>query len=194
MRHYAITPGTLTSSKGDEAERLIARCGELARDGVEFLLVREKQLGPWELASFVLSVMAAVEGSPTKVLVAGGPDVAAAAGADGVHLSARPGELTVEQVREQFAEGLVSRSCHSVQEVVTQTADLILFAPVFGKMVDGVEVVAGVGVGELHEVCDAAGGTPVFALGGVTEENADACIAAGASGVAGIRMFFGAAL
>ncbi len=191
MRRYAITPGRLTSPKGEAAEKLAARIRELARDGIEFLLVREKLLGPWDLASFVLSVMAAVEGSGTKVLVSGRPDVAAAAGADGVHLSTTPGELTVEQVREQFAEGLVSVSCHTVQEVAAQTADLVLFAPIFGKTENGVEVVRGVGVPELQRACEVAGETPVFALGGVTEENAAICLAAGASGIAGIRMFFG---
>jgi thiamine-phosphate pyrophosphorylase len=42
---------------------------------------------------------------------------------------------------------------------------------------------------KLQEACDAADRTPVLALGGVTWPRAELCIEAGASGVAGIRLF-----
>jgi thiamine-phosphate pyrophosphorylase len=67
----------------------------------------------------------------------------------------------------------------------------VLFGPVFGKTLDGVEVVAGVGLEGLREACGVAGEMPVLALGDVTAGNAVSCVDAGASGVAGIRMFFG---
>jgi thiamine-phosphate pyrophosphorylase len=44
-----------------------------------------------------------------------------------------------------------------------------------------------IGLDELRKVCQHR--IPVFALGGVTTENAHLCIEAGASGVAGIRLF-----
>jgi thiamine-phosphate pyrophosphorylase len=68
-------------------------------------------------------------------------------------------------------------------------ADLIVFGPVFEKRVEGEVVVAGVGLGLLAEACEVAGGVPVVALGGVTEENVARCIESGAAGVAGIRLF-----
>jgi thiamine-phosphate pyrophosphorylase len=64
-----------------------------------------------------------------------------------------------------------------------------LFGPVFEKRVEGIVVVAGVGLERLREACAAAGGIPVLALGGVTWESAERCVAAGAAGVAGIRLF-----
>ena len=196
MLRYAITDGRLSFSRDhDPAETLAKRCAELARQGVEFVLVREKKLGAGELAHEVRTVLTAVGavGSGTRVLVAGRLDVAVAVGTDGVHLSGQPGELTVPQVRMLMPEGFVSVSCHSLDEVRRAReggASAVLFGPVFGKRVDGVEVTEGVGLEALRAACEVAGEMPVFALGGVGERNASSCIAAGASGVAAIRMFF----
>jgi thiamine-phosphate pyrophosphorylase len=136
-------------------------------------------------------------GGKTKLLVNGRADVAVAAGADGVHLTSRPGELTAEQVRRVFAaagrgEPVVSASCHTLDEVrgaVAGGVGLVLFGPVFEKRVGGEVVVRGVGMEALRKACEVAGGMPVLALGGVTAENAVACVEAGAAGVAGIRLF-----
>lgn len=197
MYRYAITDGSLSFANGNDAATTLAgRCGELARVGVEYILVREKQLSAGELASVCREVLGAVRrsGSGTKVLVAGRVDVALATGADGVNLSGAAGELTVLQVPEVMPGAFVSVSCHSVTEVESARmggASAVLFGPVFGKTVDGVEVVAGVGLEGLREACKAAGEMPVFALGGVAAANADSCVEAGAGGLAGIRMFFG---
>lgn len=83
---------------------------------------------------------------------------------------------------------LVALSCHTSSDVLraeSEGADFAVFAPVFEKRdVIGVEPK---GCGALRVVCAAE--IPVFALGGVTVENAGACLAAGAAGVAGIRLF-----
>jgi len=85
----------------------------------------------------------------------------------------------------------VSRACHSVEEVrAARDASLIVFAPVFEK-VDSADGREGVGLSVLAQACRSAGEVPVIALGGVTPENAADCIAAGAAGVAGIRLFLG---
>lgn len=202
MLRYAITPEKLRfQSDEDECIALAQRCVELARMQVDFLLIREKTLAAGDLAKLCRRVIEGVRGagSDTQILVAGRPDIAVAVGANGVHLSAAIGELTPLQVHKVFRlarlpQPFVSVSCHSLEEVRRargEGASAVLFAPVFGKRVDGFEVVTAVGLERLHEACAAAGEMPVFALGGVTEENAAACTAAGAAGVAGIRMFFG---
>ncbi len=196
MVRYAITDGNASFANGNgAAEALARRCGELAGEGVEFILVREKQLSAGELAVVCRMVLGAVRGSQgkTKVLVAGRVDVAVAVGADGVNLSGGVGELTVSQVRRVMPGAFVSVSCHSVSDVVRareMEASAVLFGPVFGKTVSGEEVVAAVGLEALREACWVAGEMLVFALGGVSEGNADSCMEVGASGVAGIRMFF----
>jgi thiamine-phosphate pyrophosphorylase len=86
----------------------------------------------------------------------------------------------------------VSISCHTIEEVRRASAsgvDAILFGPVFGKTIGGVEVVEEQGLESLRQACMSAGGTPVYALGGVTEERLAECLVTGAAGVAGIRFF-----
>lgn len=187
---YAITEGRLrNAADGSAFEAVTARCEELARDGVEYVLVREKALDAGALVRVCRAVKAVCGG--TRVLVSGRADVALAAGLDGVHLSAAPGELTPAQVRRVMPEAYVTVACHSLDEIVQARdagSDAVLFGPVFGKTVDGVEVVAGVGLERLREACGL--GADVFALGGVTAGQAEACAAAGAVGVAGIRLFF----
>jgi thiamine-phosphate pyrophosphorylase len=90
---------------------------------------------------------------------------------------------------------VIGVSCHTIDEVkraVADGVDLILFGPVFEKRVKDEAVGEGVGLDVLQEACEAAdgpSGIPVLALGGVSWGNAELCIEAGASGVAGIRMF-----
>jgi thiamine-phosphate pyrophosphorylase len=87
---------------------------------------------------------------------------------------------------------VVSISCHTVEDVRRAAAcgvEAILFGPVFGKTIEGVQVVAGLGFESLRQACEAAVNTPVYALGGVTLERARECLSHGATGVAGIRFF-----
>lgn len=195
MLRYAITSG----NDAGLGEATLAQARRWAAEGVAYVQLREKQLDAGELVRVARAMVEVFrgEGARTKLLVNGRADVAVAAGADGVHLTSRPGELTAEQVRRVFAaagagEPVVSVSCHTLEDVrraVDGGADLVLFGPVFEKRVAGTVVVAGLGMEALREACEVAGRTPVLALGGVTEGNAAGCVEAGAAGVAGIRLF-----
>jgi thiamine-phosphate pyrophosphorylase len=190
MLQYAITSG--------EGWAAVKHAHRWVREGVQFVQLREKQLAAGELVKLATALRAALhEAGKTKLLVNGRADVAVAAAADGVHLTALEGELTPEQVREVFrAAGagrpVISVSCHTLDEVrrsVGEEVDLILFGPVFEKRVEGEMVGEGRGLDALQEACAAAEGTPVLALGGVTWPRSELCIEAGAAGVAGIRLF-----
>ena len=173
-----------------------------AVDGVHIVQLREKQLESgemYQLACAALEELRRVPGPPgrTRLLLNGRADIAAAAGADGVHLTSHPGDLSPAQVRAVFrAAGcphcLVSRSCHTLADVSASCdagADLILFGPVFEKRVRGELVVPGSGLDRLGQACALAGKTPVLALGGITPGTIPACLHAGAAGIAGIRLF-----
>jgi thiamine-phosphate pyrophosphorylase len=201
MLRYAITDRKLFDANEEQRQdALVLAARRWAASGVNFVQIREKDLAAGALADLSRRVMAVVRATAgtTKVLVNSRADVAAAVGADGAHLTSAPGELTVSQVRRVYEEAgmaspVVTVSCHSLEEVrrvaTQQQPEAILFGPVFEKSVDGAVVVQGVGLERLRAACDAAGPVRVFALGGVTERNAVDCTAAGAAGVAAIRMF-----
>jgi thiamine-phosphate pyrophosphorylase len=167
-----------------------------AAEGVDYVQLRDKTLDAGALATLARQVLAEL-GTRTRLLINGRADVALATGADGVHLTSHPDELTPTQVRQLYAQAsrpqpTISVSCHTLTEVTqahTAAADLILFGPVFEKRIARQLIRDGSGLTLLTEACRAAAGTPVLALGGITHQNTDACLAAGAAGIAAIRLF-----
>jgi thiamine-phosphate pyrophosphorylase len=189
MLRYAITGDTFTP--GDAAR--------LAADGVDYIQLRDKRSPAAELLDLARTVLDELAPyAHTRLLINSRADVAMAAALAagvpvGVHLTSRPGELTPSQVRTVFSVPcLTSISCHTLDDVTracTLGADLILFGPVFEKRVANLHITDGSGLDLLHRAVLAANGIPVLALGGVTNENTAACIAAGAAGIAAIRLF-----
>lgn len=216
MLRYAITDRT--RFPGDEAARQAAllRQAHLWSDQTQgpssanpdLVQLREKDLDAGSLAQLARQLLAVFRGSPNppKLLINSRADLAIAIRADGVHLTSAPGSLTPAQIRQLYAAAnlpapVISLSCHSVAEAARTAASpeeerptLILFGPVFGKVVsneDGADtpISPGAGVEVLQQACVAAGPIPVLALGGVTGKNIAACLAAGAAGIAAIRLF-----
>lgn len=194
MLRYAITDRSLFhGSLSAMLERLIALASDL-----DYIQVRERDLAPAQLEQFTLDLMAAcaLPHSP-RILVNHCADVALACRAQGVHLRSSAGELTAAQVREIYSQaGFVapttSISCHTLEEVrraCDSAVDLVLFGPVFKKIVPGQPALPGSGLDLLHQACRIAAPTPVLALGGVTAANLPACMDAGAAGFAAIRHF-----
>jgi thiamine-phosphate pyrophosphorylase len=197
MLRHAITSRTLFP--GDRSRQLAALIEQAARwtsIGIDYIQLREKDLPAATLADLASSILKDLPAT-TKLLINSRPDIAIAVGAHGVHLPAAPGELTPAQVRHLYAAAslpppILTVSCHTLAEVARardNRVDAILFAPVFGKSVEGQTVTPGQGLDQLHAACTTAAPTPVYALGGVTLENATSCLQAGAAGIAGIRLF-----
>jgi thiamine-phosphate pyrophosphorylase len=165
---------------GDVTERLSGRDSK-------WIQIREKDLSARELLDLVRRAVALA--GAHKIIINGRMDIALAAGAAGVHLPA--GSITVDRWRAIAPPGfLIGVSCHTIDEVreaEATGADYALFGPVFAplsKMSD----LGPRGIDRLHEAARAVR-IPVLALGGITKENAQKCLDAGAAGVAGISMF-----
>ncbi|MDR3745965.1 MAG: thiamine phosphate synthase [Acidobacteriaceae bacterium] len=216
MLRYAITDRA--RFPGNEESRqaaLLAQAAHLADAGVEFIQLREKDLSAGELADLARRLMEVLHAqnansahrSAPKLLINSRADVAVAAQADGVHLTSSLDALTPAQIRALYAsaglpEPVVSVSCHSLADVArarANAASCILFGPVFEKVVaeeratEGFvgdkKISDGSGLDLLAAAVRAAAPIPVFALGGISHENAPACLAAGAAGIAAIRLF-----
>ena len=183
-----------------DRDNATTEAGRWAKDGIDYIQLREKKMNAGELtvlARRVLEEVAAVPGAKTRLLLNGRADVAIAAGAAGVHLTSHPDELTPVQVRSVFTgstgrEPVISVSCHTLDEVQRAhdaRVDLILFGPVLEKRIARQLIRDGSGLEALTDACRAAAGTPVLALGGITLENTPACLDAGAAGIAAIRLF-----
>lgn len=156
--------------------------------GVGFVQVREKDLSGVRLAALVGDLAAQPEKRESQLLVNERLDVALSSGADGVHLPSD--SMPVSDARRLAGSGTwVGISCHGASEVEQAESDgasYVLLSPVFET--PSKPGVPPLGLDRLQAVCHSVL-MPVIALGGVTRSNAEACIRAGAAGVAGIRLF-----
>jgi thiamine-phosphate pyrophosphorylase len=200
MLRYAITSRALYP--GDELQQQTALLRQASRwiaDDIDIIQLREKDLSATNIAALAREILLAIAmtTSPTKLLINSRPDIAIATVAHGVHLTAAPDELTPAQVRSLYAVAnrpapIITISCHTLEEVHrarANQADAILFAPVFEKIIAGEISTPGQGLDRLRAASTTASPIPVYALGGVTLENARSCLDAGAAGIAGIRLF-----
>ena len=200
MLRYAITSRALYP--GDEPQQQAALLHQASRwvaDGIDLIQLREKDLPAANIAALAREILNTIrtKGSPAKLLINSRPDIALATGAHGIHLTSDPDELTLTQVRSLYASAnrpapVITISCHTLEDIHRARinhADAILFAPVFEKVIAGKIITPGQGIDQLRAACRAAAPIPVYALGGVTLENAPSCLAAGAAGIAGIRLF-----
>ena len=159
----------------------------LAGARVPAVQIREKDLPDRAVFELVVEARRQLPSS-TRLLVNGRADIALASGADGVHLPVS--SLPAAALRRRFGSRLLlGCSTHSLGEVraaLRSGADYATFGPVFHTP-SKAELGSPVGLSALREASQL--GLPLLALGGVTQEAFSDLAAAGARGVAGIRLF-----
>src|SRR6267143_5993683 len=190
---YLITRGATTEAETPESEefqRILHQVSAAVIAGIQLIQIREKQLTARVLFELTAEVVNIARGTSTKVLVNDRADIAAGAGADGVHLTLR--SLEADVGRKTFGPNfLIGVSTHSHVEARRERdagADFVVFGPVFPTQ-SKKEYGPPLGIGKLSEVAHELAPIPVLAIGGVSNDNAGECLRAGASGVAAITLF-----
>jgi thiamine-phosphate pyrophosphorylase len=128
-----------------------------------------------------------VASSPVPVLISSRCDVALAVGAAGVNLPER--DVSVADARRLLDDRLVGRSVHSIESALqaeAEDADFVIFGPVWESATH--PDLRPAGLSALEDVARSVG-IAVLAIGGVTEERIELCLAAGADGYAAIGLF-----
>jgi thiamine-phosphate pyrophosphorylase len=188
LLYYITDRSAFPGDESSRRERLLEKIAEAASCGVDFIQLREKDLGIRELEKLAADSVRIVRqaSSRARLLINSRVDVAIAVGADGVHL--RSDDISPNLAKRLLPQAsTLAVSCHRVEEVYAAVghANFVVYGPVFGKK--DLPGAPAAGLGDLREACRLQ--VPVVALGGVTLENAAACMQAGAAGIAAIRLF-----
>lgn len=176
-----------------QGELLLTKIEHAAKAGVDWIQLREKDLPGKQLSGLAREAISRTAGA-SAIVINDRLDVACAVQAAGVHLGEH--SLRVSEVK-RFVAGrfprrsfLVGASVHSMEAALRAEEDgasYVIFGPVFAtpsKAAFG----APQGLESLRKVCERLK-IPVLAIGGITLDNAQECLKAGAGGIAAIRLF-----
>ena len=190
---YAITSGATkseTTPDDDDFIRVLHLAEAAVAAQISLFQIREKRLSARVLYELAARATKITRGSLTKLLVNDRLDIALAAGADGVHLTSAslPAPVVRKICGPEFLIGASTHSLETARDARDSGADFVVFGPVFeteSKRAYGPPQ----GLEKLQQVASELQGFPVVAIGGISLDNAESCFAAGASGIAGIRLF-----
>ncbi len=183
---YLITNGEAIAENFFEKKTEILKLVRAAvESNISLIQIREKNLPARLVLSLAADAVKLTRNSRTKILVNDRADIALAANADGVHLTAS--SVSAETVRRNFPKKfIVGVSAHTIEEVEkakARGANFATFSPIFSAPGKGEPH----GLEKLREVCRKLKPFPVIALGGVDENNYKQILENGASGFAAIR-------
>jgi thiazole tautomerase (transcriptional regulator TenI) len=178
-RLHAVTDASVL-----DAPDFAVRAAAIAAAGPAVALhARDRSAGGARLSQVALRLLALARPPEAAVFVNARPDIAAAAGAQGVQLAA--GDLSPRDARQVFPEGWIGRSVHSPEEAaqaVEEGADFLMVGTVYQSSSHPGRT--GTGLGLLREIVRL--GRPVIAIGGIDAARAAEVAEAGAYGAAAI--------
>ena len=175
---YVILDATLLKNSPQNCAQ------ELAAVGVRLLQYRNKSAPAKELLETSRQLVSSLESSHTALIVNDRPDVAAIAGAKGVHVG--QDDLGPEQARvvvgKEVWVGVSTHNLEQFRSAAATSADYIAIGPIFATTSKAnPDPVVGL---ELIREVRALTEKPIVAIGGITLDRAKAVIEAGADSVA----------
>lgn len=172
--------------RGGASGDLAAFLDAVLSAGVDIVQLRDKDATPEEAADAAAVFGAVARRHGALFIVNDDPELAVAAGADGVHVG--QDDLPVARARDAVGPDLiVGHSTHSVTEIdeaLGQDSDYLGVGPV--RPTPTKEGRPGVGLGPVRHAA-AVADRPFFVTGGMDETTAPEAIAAGAHGIVVVR-------
>jgi thiamine-phosphate pyrophosphorylase len=150
--------------------------------GVKLVQLREKDLNGKSLYELAVQLREVTSRHDAKLFINDRLDIALAVNADGIVIPETG--LAVQTVKKIKPEFLVGRSVHSIdgaREAEASGADFLIAGHIFETPSKPNALPRGLAL--LHEISSTVK-IPVFAVGGITPENARQCTQSGAFGVA----------
>ena len=184
----------ITDQKLIPRERFAETVEAAVRGGASILQLREKDTPHDEVIGLGKKLLGITSRYGIPLIINDSPELAAEIGADGVHLG--EGDAGISHARSVLGEGaIIGVSCYGKMErgleALAEGADYVAFGTPYntptkpGRTPTPFEV--------LREAAARIKGVPVFAIGGITAENAEDVLDTGVSGIAVITSVFGAA-
>jgi len=178
-RFYPLTDRCL--SQLSHAEQV----SHLASQGARLVQLREKLLSPAEFYSEAAAALRVARDLGVKLIINDRVDIALALKADGVHLG--QDDLPPEAARSILGESaIIGFSTHNVEQArlaLNMPVDYVALGPIFATSTKA-NAESPLGLLKLRLIRQAVGEMPLVAIGGITSENTQAVVDAGADAVA----------
>lgn len=183
---YAITPDALDT--GD----LVGKVRMALAGGVRAVQYRTKSASPALRRDQGLALLELCRAAHVPLIINDDLDLAEALGADGLHLGRE--DVPIAAARARLGEGrLLGASCYDQLDLATRAcnagADYVAFGSAFSSLTKPGATRAPL---SLYREAKARLTCPIVAIGGITSQNAQAVIDAGADAVAVISGLFDA--
>ena len=186
---YAITPSGFV-----DAHLLQTRIESAIRGGITAIQFRDKDIGDSrQRMRVLLHVQKAARNGKILFIVNDSVELAIKVSADGVHLG--PNDMSVREAKALDDRLLVGASVGSVEAAVRafqEGADYLGVGAIFDALETKPNASSARGTKIISEIRAELKNIPIVAIGGISAENATACIQAGANGVASVRALLGA--
>ena len=168
---------------GENEQQLTSLTQQLISAGVDMIQLRDKKLEDASLLGRARLIKKLTAGSSTLFFVNDRPDIARLSGADGVHLG--QSDMCLHDARQIVgAEGLIGKSTHSLEQALQAVGDganYIGVGPVFPSTTKNFTTFPGL---ELLRSVALKIRLPVFAIGGIDQNNLAQVLGTGCSRVA----------